>query len=146
LFFSVSKANLSEYSEKIEALAARLAASVVHFYFLDLSFRLSCIIYLLMLHRIQRNQNCVVNFYLNLYLVYLSDTLLISLFLLVQPEDEKPVVESREIETSLEKEKAENSISLSLGLRRRSTQVKFWSPFPVFFLPVISNELMYVTG
>jgi hypothetical protein len=121
LFFSVSKANLSEYSEKIEALAARLAASVVHFYFLDLSFRLSCIIYLLMLHRIQRNQNCVVNFYLNLYLVYLSDTLLISLFLLVQPEDEKPVVESREIETSLEKEKAENSISLSLGLRRRST-------------------------
>jgi len=31
-FFSVSKAKLSEYSEKIEALAARLAASVVCYY------------------------------------------------------------------------------------------------------------------
>ncbi|GJN04111.1 hypothetical protein PR202_ga21629 [Eleusine coracana subsp. coracana] len=62
---SVSKAKLSEYSEKIEALAARLAASV--------------------------------------------------------PEDEKPIVESREIESSHEKEKAENSVSLSSGLRRRST-------------------------
>jgi hypothetical protein len=31
-FFSVSKAKLSEYSEKIEALAARLAASAVCYY------------------------------------------------------------------------------------------------------------------
>lgn len=61
---SISKAKLSEYSEKIEALAARLAASV--------------------------------------------------------PENEKPVVESRD-EISNEKEKAENSTSLSSGLRRRST-------------------------
>ncbi|XP_039816009.1 uncharacterized protein LOC120678760 isoform X1 [Panicum virgatum] len=63
---SVSKAKLSEYSEKIEALAARLAAPV-----------------------------------------------------LVQPENEKPVVESRE-EISDEKAKAESPISLSSGLRRRS--------------------------
>jgi hypothetical protein len=74
-----------------------------------------------MLRRIQRNHNCLVNFYLNLYLVYLSDTLLTSLFLLVQPEDEKPIVENREIESSYEKEKVEYSISLSSGLRRRST-------------------------
>jgi hypothetical protein len=39
----------------------------------------------------------------------------------MQSEYEKPVVESREIESSCEKEKAENSISLSSGLRRRST-------------------------
>jgi len=61
---SVSKAKLSEYSEKIEALAARLAAPV--------------------------------------------------------PENEKPVVESREEEISDEKAKAESPISLSSGLRRRS--------------------------
>jgi len=33
--FSISKAKLSEYSEKIEALASRLAASVVRFYCID---------------------------------------------------------------------------------------------------------------
>ncbi|CAL5000917.1 unnamed protein product [Urochloa decumbens] len=61
---SVSKAKLSDYSEKIEALAAKLAASV--------------------------------------------------------PENEKPVVESREEEISEEIAKAESPISLSSGLRRRS--------------------------
>ncbi|KAJ1255088.1 hypothetical protein BS78_K292000 [Paspalum vaginatum] len=60
---SISKAKLSEYSEKIEALAARLAVSV--------------------------------------------------------PENEKPVVESRE-EIANEKAKTESPISLSSGLRRRS--------------------------
>ncbi|XP_062196680.1 uncharacterized protein LOC133899667 isoform X2 [Phragmites australis] len=62
---SISKAKLSEYSEKIEALAARLAASV--------------------------------------------------------PENEKPVAESSKEESSYEKAKAESPISLSSGLRRRST-------------------------
>ncbi|KAL6646243.1 hypothetical protein ACP70R_017851 [Stipagrostis hirtigluma subsp. patula] len=62
---SVSKAKLSEYSEKIEALAARLAASV--------------------------------------------------------PETEKPVDQSREEESTYEKEKEGSPISLSSGLRRRST-------------------------
>jgi hypothetical protein len=37
-FFSVSKAKLSEYSEKIEALAARLAAPVVCYYCTDSFF------------------------------------------------------------------------------------------------------------
>lgn len=62
---SVSKAKLSEYSEKIEALAARLAAPV--------------------------------------------------------SENEKPVDENREEESSCEGEKVESPISLSTGLRRRST-------------------------
>jgi hypothetical protein len=39
-FFSVSKAKLSEYSEKIEALAARLAAPVVCYYCIDSFFPL----------------------------------------------------------------------------------------------------------
>jgi len=43
-----------------------------------------------------------------------------SILLLVQPENEKPVVESREEEISDEKAKAESPISLSSGLRRRS--------------------------
>lgn len=37
IFFSVSKVNLSEYSEKIEALAARLTSPVVWYYFVDFS-------------------------------------------------------------------------------------------------------------
>ena len=40
VFFSVSKAKLSEYSEKIEALAARLAAPVVCYYCIDSFFPL----------------------------------------------------------------------------------------------------------
>jgi len=43
-----------------------------------------------------------------------------SIVWLVQPENEKPVVESREEEISDEKAKAESPISLSSGLRRRS--------------------------
>jgi len=43
-----------------------------------------------------------------------------SILWLVQPENEKPVVESREEEISDEKAKAESPISLSSGLRRRS--------------------------
>jgi len=43
-----------------------------------------------------------------------------SILRLVQPENEKPVVESREEEISDEKAKAESPISLSSGLRRRS--------------------------
>ncbi|KAF8739204.1 hypothetical protein HU200_013926 [Digitaria exilis] len=65
VLFSVSKAKLSEYSEKIEALAARLAAPV--------------------------------------------------------PENEKPVIESTKEEIVDEKAKAESPISLSSGLRRRSS-------------------------
>jgi len=61
---SISKAKLSEYSEKIEALASRLAASV--------------------------------------------------------PENEKPIIESKD-EISYEEAKPESPISLSSGLRRRST-------------------------
>ncbi|NP_001151997.2 cation cation antiporter isoform 1 [Zea mays] len=61
---SISKAKLSEYSEKIEALASRLAASL--------------------------------------------------------PENEKPITESRD-EISYDEAKAESPISLSSGLRRRST-------------------------
>lgn len=46
--------------------------------------------------------------------------LLISILLLVQTENEKPVVESGEEEISEEIAKAESPISLSSGLRRRS--------------------------
>jgi hypothetical protein len=43
-----------------------------------------------------------------------------SILRLVQPENEKPVVEGREEEISDEKANAESPISLSSGLRRRS--------------------------
>jgi len=63
-------------------------------------------------------------FYLNLYLLYLLDwihfLLVIIIFLLVQPENEKPIIESRD-EISYEEAKPESPISLSSGLRRRST-------------------------
>jgi hypothetical protein len=39
----------------------------------------------------------------------------------MQQEDESPVDESREEESSYEREKVGSPISLSLGLRRRST-------------------------
>ena len=63
-------------------------------------------------------------FYLNLYLLYLLDwinfLLVIIIFLVVQPENEKPIVESRD-EISYKEAEAENPISLSSGLQRRST-------------------------
>jgi hypothetical protein len=53
-FFSVSKAKISEYSEKIEALAARLAAPVVCYYCIDSFFpSLPSLVHLLVVHRLQ---------------------------------------------------------------------------------------------
>jgi hypothetical protein len=76
--FSISKAKLSEYSEKIEALASRLAASVVCFYCID-SF--AWIISIIMLsscayssYNLKQSHNMVLLFFnLNLYLLYLLD-------------------------------------------------------------------------
>ena len=63
-------------------------------------------------------------FYLNLYLLYLLDwinfLLVIIIFLVVQPENEKQIIESRD-EISYEDAKPESPISLSSGMRRRST-------------------------
>uniref|UniRef100_J3LR81 Vesicle transport protein USE1 n=1 Tax=Oryza brachyantha TaxID=4533 RepID=J3LR81_ORYBR len=72
---SVSKAKLSEYSEKIEALAARLAAPEIE----ALAARLAA----------------------------------------SEPENEMPIDENREEESSYEGEKPGNPVSLSSGLRRR---------------------------
>ncbi|CAL4999949.1 unnamed protein product [Urochloa decumbens] len=92
---SVSKAKLSDYSEKIEALAAKLAASVVCYYHVDSLYA-----------------HCHSYFICRFFIGFKAAT--------ADPENEKPVVESREEEISEEIAKAESPISLSSGLRRRS--------------------------
>lgn len=81
--FSISKAKLSEYSEKIEALASRLAASVVCFYCIDsFAWILSIIMFsscAYSSYNLKRSHDMVLLFYLNLYLIpFRLDRLIIS--------------------------------------------------------------------
>ncbi|XP_066159596.1 uncharacterized protein [Oryza sativa Japonica Group] len=96
---SVSKAKISEYSEKIEALAARLAVPEHMVYFVFSSNKINLLF-----------RTCSHN---NSYRLYFS------LIFFVQPENEVPVDENREVESSYEGEKPGSPISLSSGLRRR---------------------------